>query len=173
MDILLIILGSICIFLAILGSLLPVLPGPIIGFAGLLLLHFTSSHPFGWTFFIVRGIVIVAITLMDYYVPIRWTKKFGWTKAGARGSIIWLIIWTMILPILGITIWPFGLAGLIIGPFLGAYAGEKISGRHHERALRSAVGSFIGFLAWTFIKFVVCLIMAGYFFVNVYHIFVK
>ncbi|MCX6822602.1 MAG: DUF456 domain-containing protein [candidate division SR1 bacterium] len=173
MDILLILLGSICIFLAILGSLLPVLPGPIIGFAGLLLLHFTSGQPFGWGFFIVRGIVIVGITIMDYYVPIRGTKKFGGTKAGVRGSTIGLIIGTMILPILGITIGPFGVAGLIIGPFLGAYAGEKLAGRHHQHALRSAVGSFIGFLAGTFVKFIVCLIMAGYFFVNVYHVFVK
>lgn len=173
MDILLIILGSICIIVGILGTLLPILPGPIIGFVGLLLLHFTSSHPFWRRFFIVRGIVIVAITLMDYYVPIWWTKKFGWTKAGVRGSTIGLIIGTIILPILGIVIWPFGLIGLIAWPFLGAYLGEKLAGRHHEHALRSAVGSFIGFLAWTFAKLVVCLIMAGYFFVNMYHIFVK
>lgn len=173
MDILLIILGSICIIVGILGTLLPILPGPIIGFAGLLLLHFTSGHPFGRRFFIIRWIVIVAITLMDYYVPIWWTKKFGWTKAGVRGSTIGLIIGTIILPILGIVIWPFGLIGLIAWPFLGAYLGEKLAGRHHEHALRSAVGSFIGFLAWTFAKLVVCLIMAGYFFVNMYHIFVK
>ena len=173
MDILLIILWSICLIIAVIGSLLPVLPGPIIGFIGLLLLHFTSRHPFWWRFFIVRGIVIVAITLMDYYVPIRWTKKFGWTKAGVRWSTIGLLIGTIILPLLGIVIWPFGVVGLIAWPFLWAYLGEKLSGRHHEHALHSAVGSFIGFLAWTFAKIVVCIIMAGYFFVNVYSIVVK
>lgn len=173
MDIVLILLGTICIVVAILGSLLPVLPGPIIGFAGLLLLHFTSASPFGRWFFIIRWIVIVLLTLMDYYVPIRWTKKFGWTKAGVRWSTIGLIIWVIVLPILWIVIWPFGLVGLIAWPFLGAYIGEKISGRHHQHALRSAVGSFIGFLAWTFVKLVVCLIMAGYFFVNVYSMIIK
>lgn len=173
MDIILILLWTICIVIAILGSILPVLPGPIIGFAGLLLLHYTSGHPFTWTFFVVRAVIIVAITLLDYYVPIRWTKKFGWTKAGVRWSTIGLIIWVIVLPVLWIVIWPFGLVGLIAWPFLGAYLGEKISGRHHEHALRSAVGSFVGFLAWTFAKLVVCLIMAGYFFVNVYSVLVK
>ncbi len=173
MDILFIILGTICIIVAILGSVLPVLPWPIIGFAWLLLLHFTSSHPFGWTFFIAWAIVIVIITLMDYYVPIRWTKKFGGTKAGIRGSTIGLIIWVVVLPLLGIVIWPFGLVGLIAGPFLWAYIGEKLAGRHHVHALRSAVGSFIGFLTWTLIKLVVCLIMAGYFFMNVYSSIVR
>ena len=172
MDILLIILGTICILIAILGSLLPVLPGPLLGFVGLLLLHFTSSHPFGRTFFIIWAGIIIAITAMDYLIPIRWTKKFGWTKAGVRGSTIGLIIWVIILPLLGIVIWPFGLVGLIAGPFLGAYLGEKIAGWHHEHALRSAVGSFIGFLTGTLIKLVVCIVMAGYFFSNLYGILV-
>jgi uncharacterized protein YqgC (DUF456 family) len=173
MDILLIIIWAICVIVWIIGAILPVLPATILGFAGLLLLQFTSYHPFGWRFFIIRWIIIVLITLMDYYVPIRGTKKFGWSKAGVRGSTIGLVIGVVVLPLLGIVIWPFGLAGLIAWPFLGAYIGEKIAGRHHEHALRSAVGSFIGFLAWTFAKLVVCLIMAGYFFVNLYSIIVK
>ncbi len=173
MDILLIILWALCVILGIIGAILPVLPATILGFVGLLLLQFTSHHPFGRRFFIVRAVIIILITLMDYYVPIRGTKKFGWSKAGVRGSTIGLIIWVIILPILWITICPFGLVGLIVWPFLGAYVGEKIAGREHHLALRSAVGSFIGFLAWTLVKLVVCLIMAGYFFTNVYTILVK
>lgn len=173
MDILLIILWTLCIIVAVIGSILPVLPGPMLGFIGLLLLHFTSAHPFGWVFFISRGVVMIVMTVMDYFIPIRWTKKFGGTKAGVRGSTIGLVITVMILPILGIVIGPFGIIGLIAGPFLGAYIGEKIAGRQHQHALRSAVGSFVGFLTWTLLKLVVCLIMAGYFFVNVYTLIIQ
>ena len=173
MNIFLIVLWTLCIIVAVLGSLLPVLPGPMIAFIGLLLLHFTSTHPFGWIFFISRGVVMIVLTVMDYFIPIRWTKKFGGTKAGIRGSTIGLIIAVIILPLLGIVIGPFGLIGLIAGPFLGSYIGEKMAGRPHHSALRSAVGSFVGFLTGTFIKLVVCLIMAGYFFVNLYAIAVK
>lgn len=170
MDIILIILWTICIIVGILGSVLPILPGPIIAFAGLLLLQFTSHHPFTRAFLIVRALVVVVINLMDYYVPIRWTKKFGGTKWWMRGSAIGLVVGVIVLPLLSITIWPFGLWGLIAWPFLGAYLGEKIWWRQHHLALRSAVGSFIGFLTGTLAKLVVCIVMAVYFFIQVYSI---
>ncbi len=173
MDIFLIIISFLCILLAIIGSILPVLPGPLVGFIGLLLLHFTSSHPFSRSFLIIWALIIAIMAVLEYFIPIRWTKRFWWSKGGARGSTIGLIIAVIVLPILWITIGPFGLLGLIAGPFLGAYLGEKMAGREHQHALRSAVGSFIGFLTWTFLKLVVCLIIAGYFLGNVYGIVFK
>ncbi|MFA7717888.1 MAG: DUF456 domain-containing protein, partial [Candidatus Absconditabacterales bacterium] len=98
MDIVLIILSGICILLAIIGSILPMLPGPALGFIGLLLLHFTSTHPFSRIFLIVRALIIAAILLIDYIIPIRGTKKFGGTKSGVRGSVIGLIVAVIILP---------------------------------------------------------------------------
>ena len=150
------------------GVVLPVLPGPAIGFLGLLLLQFTSHHPFSLWFFLIWGGVMVLLTVLDYVIPIWGTKKFGGTKAGVRGSVIGLVVAVVILPILGIVIGPFGIIGLIAGPFLGAYIGERISGHHHEHALKSARGSFIGFLAGTGIKLVVCIIMLIYFCITVY-----
>lgn len=173
MDILLIIIWALLCIIGIIGSVLPVLPGPLLSFIGLLLLQLTSTHPFGWTFFIVWALIIIFLTVLDYIIPARGTKKFGGTKAGVRGSNIWLIISVVVLPIFGIVIWPFGLLGLIAWPFLWAYIGEKITGKHHDHALRSAIGSFVWFLAWSFLKIVVTIIMAGYFFVNIYKILVK
>jgi uncharacterized protein YqgC (DUF456 family) len=65
------------------------------------------------------------------------------------------------------------LLGLIAGPFLWAYLGEKIAGKEHHHALRSAVGSFIWFLAGTLIKIIVCIVMWAYFVSAVYHIIIK
>lgn len=173
MDIVLIILWAILCLAAIVGSLLPVLPGPLFAYIGLILLQLTSGHPFNRTFFIVRALIIIFLTILDYIVPSRGTKKFGWTKRGVRGSNIGLVVSVVILPLLGITIGPFGLIGLIAGPFLGSYLGEKYAGKQSKHALKAARGSFIGFVTGSLLKLVVSIIMTGYFLVNIYSSFIK
>ena len=173
MDLVLIIIGLVLCILAIIGSLLPVLPGPLLAYVAFILLQFTSNHPFSRTFFIVRALIIIFLTVLDYVVPSRWTKRFWGTKWGVRGSNIWLIVSVVILPIFGIVVGPFGLFGLIGGPFLWAYIGEKYAGQHHTHALRAARWSFMGFLTWSLLKVVVSVIMAGYFFVNAYNMIIK
>ena len=146
MDIVLVIVWLILCIIAIIGSVLPVLPGPLLAYIAFILLQFTSGHPFGWLFFMIRGLIIIFLTVLDYIIPSRWTKKFGWTKRGVRGSNIWLVVAVVVLPIFGIVLGPFGLLWLIGWPFLWAYLGEKYAGSHHEHALRSARWSFIWFV---------------------------
>lgn len=173
MDIVLIILWGVLCLIAILGSVLPVLPGPLLAYIAFILLQLTSQDPFSRTFFIVRALIIIFLTILDYVVPSRGTKKFGWTKWGIRGSNIGLIIGVIVLPILGITLGPFGLIGLIWWPFIGAYLWEKNAKKNNKQALRAARGSFIGFVTGSLLKIIISVIMAGYFFVNVYTHFIK
>jgi uncharacterized protein YqgC (DUF456 family) len=56
-----------------------------------------------------------------------------------------------------------GPIGIIIGPFIGAFIGELVGGQDSSTALRSAVGSFAGFLFGTAIKLIVSAVMAFYF----------
>ena len=53
---------------------------------------------------------------------------------------------------MGVVIGPFGIVGILAGPFIGAYIGEKMSGVDDKLAWRSAFGSFVGFVAGTFLK---------------------
>jgi uncharacterized protein YqgC (DUF456 family) len=89
------------------------------------------------------------VQILDYFVPIWGTKKFGGTKYGVWGSIIGLLVGLLFLPPLG----PFGIITILGGPFLGAYIGETMGGSDKKKSLRAAFGTFIGFLAGTFIKF--------------------
>ena len=96
---------------------------------------------------------MILITVLDYFIPIWGTKKFGGSKAGVIGSGIGLIVGLF-----------FGPLGIILGPFLGALAGELITNQTEiKKALRSATGSFIGFLFGTGLKLVFCGFMAYYF----------
>ncbi|MFY0629922.1 MAG: DUF456 domain-containing protein [Flavobacteriaceae bacterium] len=154
MDILILFLGFIFIILGIIGSFLPILPGPITGWVGLLLLHLTTVIPQDWTFLgITLGISIV-IYILDFIIPAWGTKRFGGSKYGMYGTTLGLIIGLLFL----------GPLGIIIGPFGGALIGELIyDGKDSKRAFRAAYGAFIGFLFSTGLKFIVSLIFAGLF----------
>jgi len=149
MDIFLVILGFCIMGLGLIGSFLPVLPGPLTGWLGLLVLHLTEAIPMNWTFLGITLGIALLIWILDYIIPAMGTKKFGGSRAGAIGTTLGLII-GLLSPI------PFG---FIIGAFVGAFVGELIhDSKDSSRAIKAAFGSFLGFLFSTTLKFIVSLI---------------
>ena len=166
MDVILIIIGIVLILAGLIFCVLPVLPGQILSYLSLVILQMSSKAPFAEDFLIFMAVIAAAVTALDYIVPVIGTKKFGGTKRGVRGSMIGLVIGVVVLPITGIVLGPFGILGIILGPFLGAYIGETTGGQDSKKALRSAFGSFIGFLAGTMMKVAYTVVVAYYFFSN-------
>lgn len=158
MDIILLIIGALFMMLGIIGSFLPILPGPITSWIGLLILHLTEAIPVNKAFLITTFIIALLVWVLDYIIPAIGTKRFGGTKAGMLGTSIGLII-GLITPIPG---------GIIIGPFVGAYIGELVNKADSQTALKAAFGSFIGFLTSTFIKFIVAIIYLGFFIATIW-----
>ncbi len=157
MDIFLTILAAFFMILGIIGSFLPVLPGPLTSWVGLLILHLTDVVPMNWTFLIITLIIAITIWILDYIIPAMGTKRFGGSKAGMIGTSLGLIV-GLLSPIPG---------GIIIGPFVGALVGELINKSEFDKALKAAFGSFLGFLASTFIKFIVALVFLGLYIVKI------
>ncbi|MEO9513171.1 MAG: DUF456 domain-containing protein [Flavobacteriaceae bacterium] len=153
MDIALLVLGFVLMLIGILGSFLPVLPGPPISWLGLLLLYLTKAVPDDWWMLGITLFFALLITVMDYVIPAMGTKKFGGSKAGMLGTVVGLLV-AIFFPILG----PFG---IIVWPFVGALVGELINKADQKTALKAAFGSFLGFLTGTFMKLVLTI---GYLF---------
>ena len=150
----LLIIGFVFMIIGILGSFLPFLPGPSISWLGLLLLYFTDAVAVNYWILGITFFITVLISILDYAIPSRGTKKFGGSIYGIWGTNIGLIV-GLFAPI------PFG---LIIGPFVGAFVGELIyDNKDHHRAFKAAAGSFIGLLVSSFMKFVICMIYLGIF----------
>ena len=126
MDILLIILSFILILLGIIGSILPVLPGVPLSYAGIWVLHLTQRVQFSTEFLIFWGIMVLLVQLLDYFIPIWGTKKFGGSKRGMWGSALGMLV--------GIFIGPWG---IIIGPFAGAVLGELTGGKETQAAIKA------------------------------------
>lgn len=152
MDIFLIVLAAIAILAAITGCFLPIIPGPPLGYIGILLLHATDMiHlPNNVLLWLLLATIIVQIS--DYFLPIWFTKKFGGSKLGMIGSVIGLIVGLFFPPV-----------GIIIGPIIGAIGGELVSGKEFALACKSGLGSFIGFITTTGAKLIVCFVFLYYF----------
>lgn len=154
MDFLLLIIGFAFMIIGILGSFMPILPGPSISWLGLVLLYFTNAVTVNYWILGITLLITFIISVLDYVIPSKGTKKFGGSTYGIWGTNIGLIV-GIFAPI------PFG---FIIGPFVGAFVGELIFDyKNHGRAFKAATGSFIGFLASSFMKFVVCMMYLGLF----------
>jgi uncharacterized protein YqgC (DUF456 family) len=159
MDLLLLLLGVFFIILGIIGSFIPVLPGPITSWVGLLLIHLTNAVPYNWTFILSTLVIAVVVYILDYIIPALGTKKFGGSKYGIIGTTLGLLVGLIFL----------GPLGIIIGPFIGAFIGELIhDNENSNRALKAAFGSLIGFLFSTGLKFIVSSIYAGLFFLKIW-----
>ena len=145
MDILVIVLAIILMVGGIAGCALPVLPGAPMTYAGLLLLHFTGLAHFSTTQLIVWLIVVVVLQVVDYITPLLGSKYSGGTSFGNRGCVAGTLLGLFFMP------W-----GIILGPFLGAVAGEMMGGSDFPHAVRAGIGTLIGFLLGTLLKVIVC-----------------
>ncbi len=154
MDLFLAALGFILVLLGIIGAFLPVLPGPLTSWVGLLLLHLTKTVPQDTPFLGVTFAIAAGVWLLDYIIPAIGTKWFGGSKYGMYGTSIGLIL-GLISPI------PFG---IIIGAFTGALVGEMIGAKKEfSKALKAAFGALLGFFASSTLKFIVALVYFGLF----------
>lgn len=155
MDIFLLLIGFLFVMLGIAGAILPVLPGPLTSWFGLLILHLTTIIPMNYTFLGITLAVAILIWILDYIIPAIGTKRFGGSKYGVYGTTIGLVI-GLLSPI------PFG---ILIGAFLGAFIGEILYDKSDiARALKASVGSFIGLITSATLKFLVALVYAILFF---------
>lgn len=149
MDLTFAILGSFLVLIGFFGSILPIIPGPPISWAGFLLLkwtHYISGNPSGYQNVLwILLFFVVLVTILDYVVPIMGTKKYGGSKRGVWGATLGVVAGLF-----------FGPLGIILGPFIGAYLGEISTGKKDKEALRAAWGSLMGFLLGVGLKLMTC-----------------
>lgn len=157
MDIFLIGLSIICLVIGLLGCILPMLPGPPLAYVGLLLLHATEYAQFSSTQLWNCLFAVIVVQILDYITPILGSKYSGGTKWGNWGCVIGTIMGVFFLPL-----------GIIIGPFIGAIAGELLGGRGLSQAMKAGLGSLVGFLLGTVVKLLLCGYLVYLFIVEVF-----
>ena len=150
----LIILGFITLAAGIVGCVLPIIPGPPLAYAALILLSVARRwEAVSRAELIVLGVVAAAVTVMDYLMPLITSKWKGASKAGIWGSIAGMIAGMIFFP-------PFG---VIIGTFVGAVMGELLFSNRPDGALKAGWGVFLGTMLGIALKLAVSGVIAVYF----------
>lgn len=147
MTIALSIIAGLLLLIGFVGCVVPVLPGPIIGYCGLLALIPTEKCP-SILLLVTMGLLVAAVTVADYIVPALGAKKFNCSRWGTIGCFVGTIIGLFFVPI-----------GILVGPFLGAFLGELIAMKPVGAALKGGLGAFLGFLSGVCLKIFACSVM--------------
>ncbi len=116
------------------GVVLPVMPGAVLVYLGLLLAAWIDG------FTRVGPITIVVLTLattlvyvIDFAAGTYGAKHLGASRRAVWGAAIGTLVGLF-----------FGLPGILIGPFLGAVAGEYTAHRQLAKAGRAGAGTWLG-----------------------------
>lgn len=147
------VLALLLVGIGIAGSVLPALPGVPLVFAGLLLAAWAGGFEQVGAFpLVVLGVLTLLSFGIDLAVTAMGAKRVGATKLAVAGAALGTFA--------GIFL---GLPGLIIGPFLGAVAGELMSHGQVQQATRAGVATWIGLLFGTLAKLALVFTMLGVF----------
>ncbi|EMS2657120.1 DUF456 family protein [Neisseria gonorrhoeae] len=140
MTALLVILALIAVGTA--GIVYPALPGLALMFAGTWLLAYAGGYQiYGAGILWTVGLISLGGILADYMAGMLGVKYTGAGKLAVRGALAGSII--------GIF---FSLPGLILGPLIGAAAGELISCRNMIQAGKAGLGTLLGLIVGTAFK---------------------
>ncbi|MGG0642874.1 DUF456 family protein [Sporosarcina gallistercoris] len=140
---------------AFIGLVYPVIPSVLFIIGGFLLYGLLDTFDsMGWLFWIIQLLFTILLFGADTAANLFGIKRFGGSNAGGWGSTIGLLFGPFVIPV----------AGILIGPFLGAIIAELLVTRAgFKQALRSGAGSLIGFLTSVVVKAVIMIIMIGIF----------
>lgn len=132
------------------GAIYPILPGALAIYGAFFVYGlFFSFEPFGWIFWTIQTLILVALIVADYAVSAWGVKRYGGSRASVVGSTIGIIIGPFVIPAFG----------LIIGPFVGAVIGELIVGNNFVNSLKVGFGSLVGLLSSVVVKVILQSVM--------------
>lgn len=147
-------IAALLILLGLAGTILPAIPGLPLMFAGMLLAawagQFLVIGP--WTLGLLLVLTLVSVAV-DVLATTLGAKRVGASGLAMAGAAIGTLVGGLV----------FSLPGLIVGPFIGAVAGEMVHGKPWQHASRVGAGTWVGLLVGTALKLALAFAMLGIF----------
>jgi uncharacterized protein YqgC (DUF456 family) len=147
------VIAALLIVAGLVGTVLPMLPGVPIVFAGMLLAAWADhfAHVGTWTL-VVLGVLTLLALAIDFIAGMLGAKRVGASRSALLGALIGSVVGLF-----------FGIPGLVLGPFVGALLGELLAGSGMRKATDVGFGAWLGFIIGTAAKIGVCFAMLGVF----------
>jgi uncharacterized protein YqgC (DUF456 family) len=146
-------LAALLVLIGLAGIVLPALPGVVLIFAGLALAAWAEGFQYvGTGTLAILGVLTLLAWSLDWVAGAIGAKRFGASRYAIIGATIGAVV--------GIF---FAVPGILLGPFLGAVAGELLARRDLEQAGRAGVGAWLGLLIGVAAKLALSLSMIAIF----------
>jgi len=153
------------IALGLAGSLLPLLPGPLLIWLGALVWAVDGGlEPLDWALVVVLGLLAAAAWGADIFFTTVATRRAGVSWKAIGGAIVGGIVggvWLSGLAVIG------ALFGVLIGALLGLFLVETLDKRDWRAAWRGVRSYLAGSLLATAAEFGIALLMVGLFIARV------
>ena len=147
------VLAGLLIVVGLLGTVLPVLPGLPVMFAGMLLAAWNDGFQrIGTGTLVVLGVLTAVSIAVDGAASIVGAQRGGASSLALGGAACGGLAGVF-----------FGLPGLLLGPFLGAVGGEMADGRSRRDALKVGAGTWVGIAVGAALKVALAFAMLGVF----------
>ena len=147
------VLAIVLIVIGLAGTVLPGVPGVIAVFGGMLLAAWIDDFTrIGGGTVVLLGVLTALAFAAEIVGSLLGAKRVGASRQALLGAALGALA--------GL---PFGLLGLVLGPFVGAVAGEFLAQRRLDAAARVGFGTWLGLAVGNLAKLAVVGAMLGVF----------
>ena len=147
------VLAALLVIAGLAGTILPVIPGALLIFAGLFLAAWADGFAqVGWIALAIIGVLGALSFVVDFVASVLGAKRVGASPLALLGATLGGIA--------GIFL---GIAGMILGPFAGAVAGELLARGGLRKAGKVGLGTWLGLVAAAIAKVFLAFMMIAAF----------
>ena len=147
------VLCAALIVLGLAGTVLPVVPGTVLVWGGVVLGAWIDDFTrVGTTTVVVVSVLAVLAWGLDYVAGLMGAQKAGASKEALLGAALGTVAGLFM-----------GLVGVLFMPLVGAAVGEYLARKDQARAVKVGVSTWIGIMVGLIAKVVLAFIMVGIF----------
>lgn len=147
------VIAALLVVVGLVGTVVPVLPGPLLVFGGLFIAAWAQDFSrVGAVGLTVIGALALAAFAVDFVASVMGAKRVGASPRALAGAALGGLVGLF-----------FGIPGLILGPFIGAFLGELWARGGLVQAGKVGVGTWLGLLFAAIAKVVIAFLMIAIF----------
>jgi uncharacterized protein YqgC (DUF456 family) len=141
------------IVLGLAGTVLPVLPGTVLVWGGILLGAWIDDFTrVGVVTVVVVSVLAVLAWGLDYAAGLMGARHAGASKQALLGAAVGTVVGLFM-----------GLVGVLFMPLVGAAVGEYLARQDHTRAVKVGLATWVGIMVGLIAKVVLACVMVGIF----------
>jgi uncharacterized protein len=146
-------LSAALILLGLAGTVLPLLPGTLLVWGGVLLGAWIDDFTrVGTGTMVVISVLAVVSWALDFVAGLMGARRVSASKQALVGAAVGTVVGLFM-----------GLVGVLFMPLVGAAVGEYLAQKDQQRAAKVAMATWIGLLVGMVAKVVLSFVMVGVF----------